>query len=94
MLKITVETEESCPLNVIISVFVSMFHNLIVLSLDPLAKIYSFGLKATDCTASTWLERDAISVHFSAFQSFIVLSYDPLARIVPLLLKAIDLILY
>jgi len=39
-----------CPLNVIISDFVSKSHNLIVLSQDPLAKIYPSGLKVTALT--------------------------------------------
>ena len=67
-----------------------MFHNFIVLSEDPVARIYPFGLKAIEFTDSLWLESVEISVYVSTFQSFIVLSYDPLARIAPLLLKTTD----
>ena len=69
-----------------------MLHNFIVLSSDPLAKIFSLGLIATDNTKSLWLENVVISFYVSTFQSLIVLSSDPLARIVPVLLKTTEVI--
>ena len=43
-------TKSSCPLSVVTSVFVSKFHNFIVWSFDPLAKIVPALLNAIDLT--------------------------------------------
>ena len=67
-----------------------MFHNFIVLSYDPLAKIVPALLKATEFTFCLCPYRLAISVCVSMFHSFIVLSADPLAKIVSVLLKATE----
>ena len=77
-----------------ISVLVSIFQSLIVLSYDPLARIVPVLLKATELTLSKCPDKVAISVLLSTFQSLIVLSSDPLARIVPVLLKATELTPY
>ena len=74
----------------VISVLVSIFQSLIVLSFDPLARIVPVLLKATELTLSKCPDKVLISVLVSTFQSLIVLSCDPLARIVPMLLKATD----
>ena len=77
-------------MSVAISVLVSTFHSLIVLSPDPLARIVPFVLNATDFTSSLCPLSVAISVLVSTFHSLIVLSNDPLARIVPFVLNATD----
>ena len=43
-------TQSLCPLSVAISVLVSTFHSLIVLSSDPLGSIVPFVLNATEFT--------------------------------------------
>ena len=75
-------------MSVAISVLVSTFHSLIVLSSDPLASIVPFVLNATDITQSLCPLSVAISVLVFTFHSLIVPSYDPLASIVPFVLNA------
>ena len=67
-----------------------MFHSLIVLSHDPLAKIVPVLLNTIDVIGPLCPYKFPISALLSMFQSLIVLSYDPLARIVPVLLKATE----
>ena len=71
MLKTTVTTESLCPYKVAISFFVSMFHNLIALSSDPLAKIVPILLKATEITFLLCPYRLILYVFVSIFQSLI-----------------------
>ena len=71
MLKTTVTTESLCPYKVAISFFVSMFHNLITLSSDPLAKIVPILLKATEITFLLCPYRLILYVFVSMFQSLI-----------------------
>ena len=76
-----------CPYNVAISSNVCIFHNLIVLSADELAKIVASLLNATDFTAYLCAFNNAISELNSVSNNYIVPSFDPLAKIVPSLLK-------
>ena len=78
-------------MSVAISVLVSTFHSLIVLSDDPLARIVPFVLNATELTQLLCPLSVAISVLVSTFHSLIVLSDDPLARIVPFVLNETEL---
>ena len=73
MLKATDVTWLLCPYRVAISVFVSIFQSLIVLSYDALTRIVPELLKITSMTASLCPDRLAISVFVSIFQSLIVL---------------------
>ena len=52
LLKATEVTQSLCPYKFPISVLVSIFQSLIVLSFDPLARIVPVLLKATDVTES------------------------------------------
>ena len=67
-----------------------MFQSLIVLSLDPLARIVPVLLKATELTLYLCPDKVLISVLVLTFQSLIIASYDALARIVPVWLKATE----
>lgn len=78
--KATELTSPVCTLMVAISVFVSIFQNLIVLSVDPLTKIVPLSLKIMEFIPSVCPESVAISYLVSSVQSFIVLSLDPLAK--------------
>lgn len=59
------------------------FQSLIVLSYDPVARIYPLGLKAIELIQSEWFENVAISSNVLTFQSLNFLSSAPVARIVP-----------
>ena len=72
------------------SVLVSMFQSLIVLSDDPVDRIVPVLLKATEVTQLQCPYKLAIYFLVSMFQSLIVLSREPLAKIVPVLLKATE----
>ena len=74
MLNITDITQSLCSLSVEISVLVSMFQSLIVLSLDSLARIVPFVLNATDITEELRPLSVAISVLVSTLQRLIVKS--------------------
>ena len=87
-LNATDQTLWVCPLRVLILFPVCGFHNLIVLSQLPLAKVLPSGLNAIDqirweCPLKT---RNLAPV--SGFHSLMVLSQLPLARVFPSGLKA------
>ena len=71
-----------------------MFQSLIVLSLDPLARIVPMLLKATEVSQCWCPNKVAISVLVSTFQSLIVQSHNQLAIIVPMLLKATEITIF
>ena len=71
LLKATEVTDSLCPYKVAISVFVSMFQSLIVLSFDPLANIVPILLKATEAIRFLCPYKIPIYVCVSMFQSLI-----------------------
>ena len=60
------------PLRVLISCPVATFHNLMVLSSLPLARVFPSGLKLTVRTRSEWPLRVLISFPVSIFHNLIV----------------------